>query len=136
MSDTVVDSANESYDGELSPDMDVNYQRFLAEALATGCVWALEGENGWVLTPSVHNQDLMAMPLWSQPEFAQRHCTQEWSGSRAVPISVEELMDDWLPGMHQDQCMVVINLNDEMQGHEIEPLDLCSDVEDAASSEN
>ena len=127
MSDVVADG--------LSNDMDINYSRFVEEALATGCVWALEGENGWVLTPSVFNEELMAMPLWSQPEFAQFHCSQEWSGSRAVPIAVDELMDEWLPGMHQDQCMVVVNLNSEMQGHEIEPLDLCSDIDEAASAE-
>ncbi len=113
----------------LGEDLDENYDRFIVEAIETGCVWTLEGEDGFVLCPAHVNEELLVMPLWSQPEFAQRHAAEEWSGYQVVPIALEELLDDWLPGMHEDLMLVGVNWNDEMQGDEIEPLDLLENFE-------
>ena len=118
----------------LGEDFDQNYDVFIDDALSTGCVWGLEGEEGWALCPSVNNDDLDVMPIWSQPEYAKAHCVDEWSGYEPVPISLEELLDDWLPGMHEDVLMVGVNWNTDMEGHEIEPLDLAEDIEKIAES--
>lgn len=113
----------------LSEDFDENYERFIQEAIATGCVWALEGEEGFALCPSVDNDEIDVMPFWSQPEFAQVHCRDEWADYKIVPISLEELLDDWLPGMHGDLMLVGVNWNHAMEGLEMEPLDLAEDFE-------
>lgn len=113
----------------LSGDFDANFDLFIAEAIATGCVWALEAEEGFALCPSVDNEDLDVMPLWSQPEHAQAHCKDEWQTYQVVPISLEELLDDWLPGMHADLLLVGVNWNAELEGIEIEPLDLVEEID-------
>lgn len=117
----------------LSDDTDENYDRFIDEALATGCVWGLESDEGWALCPSVNNDDISVMPLWSQPEFAKLHCEEEWAGYRVIPISLEEMLDDWLPGMHEDVLYVGVNWNAELEGEEVEPLDLLEDIDRAAA---
>jgi hypothetical protein len=114
----------------LAGDLDENYQRFMAEAEETGCVWALEGPEGFALCPSNISGAVDVMPLWSQPEFAQLHCAEEWADYKPVPISLEELLDDWLPGMHEDLLLVGVNWNADMEGDEIEPLDLLEDFEE------
>ena len=122
-------SEMEEVHSNLTEDYDENYDVFIDDALTTGCVWGLESEEGWALCPSVSNDDIDVIPLWSQPEYAQMHCVEEWSVYQPVPISLEELLDDWLPGMHDDVIMVGVNWNSELEGHEIEPLDLAEDIE-------
>ncbi|HEY7773904.1 MAG TPA: DUF2750 domain-containing protein [Marinagarivorans sp.] len=119
-------------DTALSNDLDENYDRFIVEAEETGCVWALEGEEGFALCPSNVSETLDVMPLWSQPEFAQLHCVDEWADYKPVPVALEELLDEWLPGMHDDLLLVGVNWNADMEGDEVEPLDLLEDFESEA----
>ena len=62
-----------------------------AIGLDTGCVWGLEGKEGWALCESNINPDLNVMPMWSQPEYAQQHCEGEWASYKPIAISLEEL---------------------------------------------
>lgn len=120
----------------LSEDLDENYDRFLEEAIATGCVWGLESDDGWALcsTNNLSNSaELDVMPLWSQPEYAQVHVEGEWSAYRVVPIDLEELLEDWLPGMHEDVTLVGPNWNGDLDGDEVEPLDLLEDFDELLS---
>ncbi len=41
----------------------------------------------------------------------------------------EEFLDDWLPGMHSDVLLVGVNWNVDLEGAEIEPLDLLEEFE-------
>ena len=120
----------------LSDDYDVNYQVFFHHAIATGCVWGLESEEGWATCPSVANEEITVMPLWSQPEYAKLHCVDEWACYEPIPISLEEFLEDWLPGMHDDVMMVGVNWNKDLEGHEVEPLDLAEDFDAAFDSAN
>ncbi len=122
-------------DDWLSNNADENYDRFIEEALSTGCVWGLESDDGWALCPSVNNDELSVMPLWSQPEFAKLHCQEEWKDYRVIPISLEELLDDWLPGMHEDLLLVGTNWDSELEGEEVEPLDLLEDIDRIVAEE-
>ncbi len=113
----------------LSQNLEENYDRFFVEAMEQGCIWGLEGPEGWALCPSEKYKDSDVMPFWSQPEFAQIHCVDEWSVYKPVPVSLEEFIDEWLPGMHEDVVLVGVNWDADMEGEEIEPLDLLSDFE-------
>lgn len=115
---------------KLTDNFDNNYHQFLEEALETGCVWGLEGPDGWALCASVKNDDITVMPLWSQPEYAQEHNSGDWQAYEAIPIAVAELLDDWLPGMHEDVIMVGPNWDEDLQGLEVEPLDLLEALEE------
>jgi len=113
----------------LSDDFEENYSRFIAEALDYGCVWGLEGAEGWALCPSEKYDKTDVMPFWSQPEFAQQHCQDEWSEYQVVPVAVDEFLEEWLPGMHEDVFLVGVNWNEGMEGLEVEPLDLLQEIE-------
>lgn len=120
-------------DHVLTDDIEENFDMFLAHAIDTGCVWALQSEQGFALCPSVDNEEIDVMPLWSQPEFAKAHCAEEWADYDVVPISLEELLDEWLPGMHGDLMLVGVNWNLALEGIEIEPLDLVEEIDKAAA---
>lgn len=117
---------------ELTADFDHNYQLFLEEAFATGCVWALESDDGFALCPS-NTSEREVLPLWSQPEFAEVHAVNEWADYKPVPIAVEELMDDWLPGLHEELKLVGPNWNTALEGDELEPIDLLEDLDAVAA---
>ncbi len=108
------------------------YEGFLARAIETGCVWGLECDTGWALSPSSTSEKIDVMPLWSRPEEAQQHCRDEWLSYRVVPIALEELLDEWLPGMHHDVLLVGIDWNEDLAGEEVEPLDLLEDFDRVA----
>lgn len=113
----------------LSSNADENIDRFIVEAIETGCVWGLEGPEGWAVCPS-EQSEVDVMPFWSQPEFAQCHCVEDWEIYKPVPVALDEFLDDWLPGLHEDVILVGINWNAEMEGDEMEPLDLLEEIEE------
>ncbi|WP_413663458.1 DUF2750 domain-containing protein [Microbulbifer sp. CNSA002] len=113
----------------LTDNFEDNCARFLPEAVGQGCVWALQGEEGFALCESEKRADTDVMPFWSQREFAQDHCEGDWADYEAVAIDLEEFMDDWLTGMHEDVLLVGINWNAELEGVEMEPLDLLEQLE-------
>lgn len=113
----------------LGDDAEENVELFIFDAIETGCVWVLESDEGFALCPSVDNEELDVMPMWSQPEFAKLHVQDEWKGYQVVPIAVEELLDEWLPGMHGDLILVGVNWNAALEGAELEPLDLLEEID-------
>ena len=113
----------------LSDNHEENFDRFIVEAIATGCVWGLEGPEGFALCPSEQYTETDVMPFWSQPEFARAQCEGDWSIYKPVPVSLEEFIEEWLPGLHEDVVLLGINWTDDLEGLETEPLDLLSEIE-------
>ena len=64
----------------LGEDFEENCERFLPEAVEQGCVWALEGEEGFALCESERHEDVDVMPFWSQREFAEAHIADADNG--------------------------------------------------------
>ena len=116
---------------KITEDFDSNYDLFVTDAIATGCVWGLENAEGWALCSSNDNEAIDILPLWSQPEFAQAQCIGEWQDYQVIPISLEELLDDWLPGLHEDLLLVGPNWTPSLEGLEVEPLDMLEEFDAA-----
>lgn len=114
---------------ELSNDFSENIDRFIVEALENGCVWGLQGAEGWALCDSEKHDNTDVMPLWSQESFARFHCQDDWQNYQPVAIELEEFLEDWLTGMHEEVLLVGVNWNEEMEGEELEPLDLLEEFE-------
>ena len=83
----------------------------------------------WALVGSTDNDTIDVIPFWSALELAQALCTGDWDVYKPVAIEMEEFLDDWLPGMHADVLMVGINWNQELEGQEMEPLDVLEEFE-------
>lgn len=115
---------------ELSDDFSENIDRFIVEAMENGCVWGLKGEEGWALCGSEKHENTDVMPFWSQESFATLHCRDEWESYTVVAIDLDEFLEEWLPGMHEDVILAGVNWNDELEGEEMEPLDLLEEFEE------
>lgn len=114
----------------LSDDLQENLDRMVVECLENGCVWGLQdAEENWALVGSTDNESIDVIPFWSDRELAQALCNGDWDIYKPVAIEMEEFLDDWLPGMHADVLMVGINWNEDLDGQEMEPLDVLEEFE-------
>lgn len=114
----------------LSDDLEENLDRMIVECLQRGCVWGLrDASDNWALVASSDNEQIDVIPFWSDEKLAEALCSGEWDVYKPVAIEMEEFLDDWLPGMHSDLLMVGVNWNPDLEGQELEPLDLLEEFE-------
>jgi hypothetical protein len=114
----------------LSEDLQENLDRFIVESLERGCVWGLcDSEGNWAMVPSDEDADVGVIPFWSDKPLAEQLCVDEWSVYEPVAIAMEEFLDDWLMGMHEDVHRAGVNWNENLEGQELEPLDLLEEFE-------
>jgi len=114
----------------LSNDPQENLDRLIVESLEHGCIWGLQdNSDNWALVASVNNSSIDVMPFWSAQALASTVCIGDWAIYQPVAIDLEEFLDDWLPGMHNDVLMAGINWNADLEGQEMEPLDLLEEFE-------
>ena len=114
----------------LSDDLQENLDRLVVECLENGRIWGLQDQEGnWSLVSSMDNDSIDVIPFWSDQRMAQALCTGDWEVYKPVAIEMEEFLDDWLPGMHSDVLMTGINWNEDLEGQEMEPLDLLEEFE-------
>lgn len=118
---------------QLTNDPQKNYDMFIEDILATGKVWVLKSEDGWVLCKSEEYEDADVIPFWSNKAHAKAHCTDEWSNNTVESINVVDFVEKWLTGMAEDGFLVGPNWNAEMMGLEIEPGDLAEHIIEADS---
>lgn len=114
----------------LSEDQQENLDRFIVESLELGCVWGLcDAQGNWAMVASEIDTDVGVIPFWSEQKLAEKLCSEEWSVYKPVAIAMEEFLDDWLTGMHEDVHRAGINWNHDLEGQELEPLDLLEEFE-------
>ena len=75
------------------------------------------------------SSDIGVIPFWSNRDLAIALCYDDWAIYKPVAIAIEEFLDDWLTGMHEDVLRVGINWNTDLEGQELEPLDLLEEFE-------
>jgi hypothetical protein len=115
----------------LTDNNENNYIRFFEDTISSGCVWGLQSDEGWAQCESNKFKDAVVIPFWSQPEYVEPHREGEWENYEVVAIDLEEFMDDWLTGMHQDVILAGINWGDGLDGEDYEPLDILIEYERA-----
>jgi hypothetical protein len=114
----------------VSEDFQKNFDRLIVESLQNGCIWGLRDQQGnWAMVDSDRVAGVGVIPFWSSEQLAVALCSEEWGIYQPVAIAIEEFLDDWLVGMHQDIIRVGINWNQDLEGQEVEPLDLLEEFE-------
>lgn len=107
---------------------------FAAEASANAQVWGLKSDQGWALCPSTEFEETDVLPFFSTAESAVLLCTGEWSIYQPEAVPLAAFLEDWLPGMHEDNAMVGLNWSADMEGVEVEPAALAAAIEALVSS--
>ena len=116
---------------EPTTDFEAAYDAFIVTIRESGQVWGLFSQKieGWATCPSAAYEDTDVLPFWSTEALAQTLCTQEWAVYQPQLIPLEEFVNDWLPGMHEDDALVGPDWSVELEGLEIEPADVAAELE-------
>lgn len=83
-------------------------QRFeyaLEKMYETTNLWGLYGENGWVMLKA--DEDA-CFPIWPHEEFADAWKKADEPASEPKQISFEEWLSIWLPGMKNNNTLILV----------------------------
>jgi len=119
---------------EQEAQYEANYQAFIDEVKQSKQVWGLttrDEEDAWAICPSALYEETDVMPFWSTEKLADAHCIDDWQIYRPAAIALEEFLQDWLPGLHEDDSLVGTNWDMELAGLEVEPADLAEELLDS-----
>lgn len=108
----------------LTADLDANYQRFVENIQESGKVWGLSSSDGWVIVESSEFEETEVMPFWSEESYAKVHCVDDWADFKPVSMDLEDFVENWLAGMDEDGVLVGPNWNADLEGLEIEPVEI------------
>ena len=115
----------------LLADLEANKDRFIARVRESGVFWGLRSDQGWAYCPSNHT-DADVLLFWSEEAYARRLAVAEWAAYQAASINLDEFIDSWLRGMHQDGALAGVNFNADLAGVEVEPIELAKAILDDA----
>lgn len=101
-----------------------DYDRFIQQAREQGEVWGLRDGDDWAYCPSNEYEDTDVVLFWSSKAAAQLHAKDEWGMHKPVRISLENFVDLWLNGMHDDGTLAGPNWDSDLRGKEVEPEEL------------
>jgi hypothetical protein len=112
------------------------HDRFVKRVVESGVVWGLKCDDGWVTSSSTSDddegeEDRGVMPFWSDRAYAKQCATNEWAIYTPTEIPLDLFLERWLPGMHGDEFLVGTNWNVHLVGHEIEPMELLEELQEA-----
>ena len=114
----------------ITPIIDLHCHSTISDGLfsPTELVKYAHSKGVQVLALTDHD-DIDVIPFWSSKPLAEALCSGDWGVYKPVAIDIEEFLDDWLPGMHGDVLLVGVNWDVDLEGMEIEPLDLLEEFE-------
>lgn len=78
----------------------IRYEYFIKKVVDYEEVWGLY-DDGWAMTEDDHGT--MLIPFWPKRDFAEYCAFEEWSNYKVQSISLDEFINDWLPGIKEDQ---------------------------------
>ena len=101
------------------------YDRFVGRVLESREVWGLRSpEGGWAVSPSHEVEGRSVIVFWSDEAYAARHIKEEWRDYSPAAISLDDFIDSWLRGMHQDGVYVGPNWDAHLCGLECSAVDV------------
>jgi hypothetical protein len=108
-----------------------NYERFIVRAKAQGEVYGLQApDGGWAVCPSNEDDEADVIVFWSDRAYAALHQKEEWKDYVVTPVALDEFVEAWLKGMHEDGSIVGPNWDANLIGLEVEPIDVARRLTD------
>lgn len=103
--------------------------RFINTLLKTNIVYVLEDKNGIASLPSIffNDDNKTAVPVicfWSDHKEARTASNLHWKHCNLSEICLVSFIEDWLINLYNESLIAGLNFNEELDGYEIDPLDL------------
>ena len=81
------------------------YDYFISALLEHKKVWGLSGDGGWLVLP---DEDEEQLPVWPHAQLAQAWAMDDFADCQPKPITLEDWLNKWLPGMIEDGLLVAV----------------------------
>ena len=104
------------------------HKSFIERVVASGKVWGLKSQDGWAMSYSNDEDEIVVMPFWSDKAYAAAVAKDEWAEYAPEEIDLPEFLDQWVFGMSDDEVLVGTNWDQNMAGKELEPYDLALEI--------
>ncbi|RFZ90415.1 DUF2750 domain-containing protein [Mucilaginibacter conchicola] len=104
------------------------YKTFVEKAAANRSVWGLKGKGGWANAESSTNEENAVIPFWNDRTQAKNCARDDWKGFLPTEILLSDFLENWCIEMAGSDAQAGINWNAQMQGIEVEALDLAVDI--------
>ena len=108
--------------------IEAQHQLFIRQSVESGFVWGLHCIDGWANADSCEFEEVVVYPFWSSPELAQTCAIQEWSIYQPKSLDLAEFLENWCVGMYKEYILAGINWDENMEGKEIDSLDLALQI--------
>ena len=105
------------------------HQKFIKTVSENGIVYGLKSKNGFATSSSTKYQDDNGNPIgiicfWAEKVRAKSCAKNEWRKFNVTEIPLAEFMENWCVGMANDGLLIGTQFDQNLFGHEAEPLDL------------
>ena len=105
------------------------HQKFINTVSENGIVYSLKSKNGCATSSSTKFEDGDGNPIgmicfWAEKVRAKSCVKNEWKNYKVTEIPLDEFLENWCIGMANDGLLIGTQFDQNMFGHEVEPLDL------------
>lgn len=116
-------------------------ETFVKNVCKSKIVYGLESEEGFAISGSMDYDDENGEPVevicfWSEEAAAASCAREDWANYQVVEIPLGEFMENWCIEMNNDGLLAGIDFNENLNGSEIEPLELALELVKGLKSVN
>ena len=110
------------------------HKKFVDEVAENGVVWGLKSTDGYASLSSKNYEDDDGTPIevacfWSNEKLAQA-CLhhEEWKNKEVRAIKLFRFLESWCIGTFEDNLMMGTNFDENLNGHENNPIELAYEI--------
>lgn len=91
------------------------YDLFMQQLMMNKSAWILVDEYGAVMLKSEDSEEDY-VPFWPSEELAADWATEDWKHCEPKQLSFDDIQEKWLPGMEEDDLLLLIFPALDLQG--------------------
>ena len=113
---------------EIPEKTEAQHQLFIQQVVESSMVWGLYCPDGWANADSCEFEDVVVYPFWSSADLAKICSVEEWKIYQPKSLELAEFLENWCVGMHKEYILPGVNWDEQMDGKELESLDLALQI--------
>lgn len=122
---------DKEFENVLALPLQERYSYFVRQVADAEELWGLRSQAEWALA-GVEGVDLVA--VWSHPRFARACAIGEWHDTEPSPISLQDWLEKWVPGMKADGRRVAVFPDRGQEFADVDPEQLAEDIRQERSA--
>jgi len=91
--------SQEEFEAVVRLSGELRYVHFIKKVVDEEMVWGL-WYNGWAMAGDDSGKQFI--PIWPHPVYAEACALDSWKGHHPRSITLTDLLNKWIPGMHTD----------------------------------